>query len=62
MAGMNDSAVSTNLVRSNLWSSELKELLRDEMMAQNYVRMLEGFPDGDTFNIPQIGAIQLHLK
>jgi len=58
MAGMNDSAVSTNLVRSNLWSSELKELLRDEMMAQNYVRMLEGFPDGDTFNIPQIGAIQ----
>ena len=57
MAGMNDSAVSTNLVRSNLWSSELKELLRDEMMAQNYVRMLEGFPDGDTFNIPQIGAI-----
>ena len=58
MAGMNDSAVSTNLVRSNLWSSELKELLRDEMMAQNYVRMLEGFPDGDTFNIPQIGSIQ----
>ena len=58
MAGMNDSAVSTNLVRSELWSSELKELLRDEMMAQNYVRMLEGFPDGDTFNIPQIGAIQ----
>ena len=55
---MNDSAVSTNLVRSELWSSELKELLRDEMMAQNYVRMLEGFPDGDTFNIPQIGAIQ----
>lgn len=58
MAGMTKSAVSTNLVRSELWSSELKELLRDEMMAQNYVRMLDGFPDGDTFNIPQIGAIQ----
>lgn len=57
MAGMTDSAVSTNLVRTELWSSELKELLRDEMMAQRYVRMLEGFPDGDTFNIPQIGAI-----
>ena len=54
---MNDSAVSTNLVRSNLWSSELKEILRDEMQAQRYVRMLEGFPDGDTFNIPQIGTI-----
>jgi hypothetical protein len=58
MAGMTKSAVSTNLVRSELWSSELKELLRDEMMAQRYVRMLDGFPDGDTFNIPQIGAIQ----
>jgi hypothetical protein len=65
MAGMNTvgtgataaSNVSTNLVRSELWSSELKELLRDEMMAQRYVRMLDGFPDGDTFNIPQIGAI-----
>lgn len=57
MAGMNDSAVSTNLVRSNLWSSELKEILRDEMQAQRYVRMLDGFPDGDTFNIPQIGTI-----
>lgn len=55
--GMAKADVSTNLVRSNLWSSELKELLRDEMQAQRYVRMLEGFPDGDTFNIPQIGAI-----
>jgi hypothetical protein len=34
------------LTRSEVWSSELKEILRDEMMAQRYVRMLEGFPDG----------------
>jgi len=45
------------LTRSDVWSQELKELLRDEMMAQRYVRMLEGFPDGDTFHIPQIGEI-----
>jgi hypothetical protein len=36
----------TLLTRSEVWSSELKEILRDEMMAQRYVRMLDGFPDG----------------
>jgi hypothetical protein len=29
------------------------------MMAQRYVRMLEGFPDGDTFHIPSIGQAQV---
>lgn len=47
------------LTRSEVWSSELKEILRDEMMAQKYVRMLEGFPDGDQFNIPSIGQAQV---
>ena len=54
MAG-NTSAINY-LTRSDVWGQELKELLRDEMQAQRYVRMLEGFPDGDTFHIPQIGA------
>jgi len=49
----------TNLTRSEVWSSEIKEILRDEMMAQRYVRMLEGFPDGDQFNIPSIGQAQV---
>ncbi len=47
------------LTRSEVWSGELKEILRDEMMAQKYVRMLEGFPDGDTFKIPSIGQAQV---
>jgi len=47
------------LTRSDVWSGELKEILRDEMMAQRYVRMLEGFPDGDTFHIPSIGQAQV---
>lgn len=54
MAGMTSS--TSFLTRSDVWGQELKELLRDEMQAQKYVRMLEGFPDGDTFHIPQIGA------
>lgn len=47
------------LTRSEVWSSELKEILRDEMMAQRYVRMLEGFPDGNQFTIPSIGQTQV---
>ena len=47
------------LTRSELWSSELKEILRDEMAAQKYVRMLDGFPDGDQFTIPSIGQLQV---
>ena len=58
MAGMN-TANSQHLIRSELWSSELKEILRDEMMAQKFVRMLEGFGDGDQFTIPSIGQLQV---
>jgi len=52
-------ANSTLLTRTEVWSSELKDILRDEMMAQNYVRMLDGFPDGNTFKIPSIGQAQV---
>ncbi len=52
-------ANSAQLIRSNLWSSELKDILKDEMQAQKYVRMLDGFPDGNTFNIPTIGDLQV---
>lgn len=47
------------LTRSEIWSTELKDILRDEMMAQRYVKMLDGFPDGDQFTIPSIGQAQV---
>lgn len=56
MSGMTTSN-SEHLIRSELWSTTLKEILRDEMMAQKYVDMLSGFPDGDTFTIPSIGQL-----
>ena len=56
MAGMISSNADTQrLIRSEVYSSELKDILRDEMQAQRYVRMLDGFPDGDSFTIPTIG-------
>jgi len=47
------------LTRTDLWSAELKEILRDEMQAQKYVRMLDGFGDGNTLHIPSIGQAQV---
>lgn len=58
MSGMT-TGNSSHLIRSELWSSTLKEILTDEMMAQRYVDMLSGFPDGDTFTIPSIGQLQV---
>lgn len=46
-----------HLRRSQLWSSQLKDVLEDELTAQAYVRWMTDFPDGDTFNIPSIGDL-----
>lgn len=50
-----ETANMEQLRRAELWSSDLKSILEDEMLAQNYVDMLTEFPDGDTFTIPSIG-------
>jgi len=35
-----------HLIRSNLWSAQLKETLEEELFAQKYVRYISDFPDG----------------
>lgn len=47
--------VGGNLIRGEVWSRELKEILEDDLMAAGYVRWLQEFPDGETFYIPSIG-------
>lgn len=47
------------LVRSEIWSTQLKDVLQDELQATKYVDWLNGFPDGDTFTIPSIGQAQV---
>lgn len=56
--GMN-TGNSAELIRSEIWSASLKEILRDEMMAQMWVDVLTEFPDGDQFTIPSIGQAQV---
>ena len=46
---------SAVLTRSEVWSTQLKEVIQDELMAQSWVNWLSEFPDGDQFTIPSIG-------
>lgn len=48
-----------HLIRSELWSSELKELFEDQLFALRYIDWLDGFPDGDLFHIPSIGQAEV---
>ena len=52
---MTTSATSTHLHRSNLWSTQLKDILQDNLDAQRWVDWMSEFGDGDTFNIPSVG-------
>lgn len=49
-------ANSSLLIRSEVWANELKEILRDELLAMSYVDWMSNFPDGDLFTIPSIGT------
>lgn len=57
MAGFS-TANNEHLIRSNIWSQQLKEVLYDKLMGTQFVRMVE-FPDGDTLNIPSIGQAEV---
>lgn len=43
-------ANNDHLVRSNLWSSQLKEVFEADLIGMKYVDMITDFPDGDTLN------------
>lgn len=43
------------LIRANLYSTHLKEEFLEDLMAMQYIEMIDEFPDGDTLNIPSIG-------
>ena len=55
---MHDTGNTGHLIRSEVWSSQLKEVLEDELQAQSYVDWMTEFPDGTTFTIPSIGQNQ----
>ncbi len=57
MAGFTDSN-NQFLVRTNVWTRQIKELLLDDLNAMKFVKVLSEFPDGYTINIPSIGEAE----
>ena len=57
MAAFSD-MTQQNLVRTQLWSNQIKQLLLDELVAMKFVRMIQNFPDGYTLNIPSLGEAE----
>jgi hypothetical protein len=51
-------ATNTHLLRSNVWTKQIKQLLLDDLNAMKFVRIISDFPDGVTFNIPSIGEAE----
>lgn len=47
-----------HLIRSSVWSSQIKDVLEHELMGMKYVDMISDFADGDTINIPSIGQAE----
>lgn len=58
MSGMT-TANSTQLIRTDLWSTSLKEVLMDKLQSNILVDWMTDFPDGNTFHIPSIATRQL---
>jgi hypothetical protein len=57
MAGFMDSNQQF-MIRTNVWSRQIKELLLDELNAMKFVRIISDFPDGYIVNIPSIGEAE----
>lgn len=55
---INNTAQTQNLIRSQIWTEQLKDVLYADLMANQWVRWLSNFPDGNTLNIPSIGQLE----
>ena len=52
-----DTSNNSQLVRTNLWSNEIKDVLQEELQLDKHVRWVTDFPDGDTLNIPTLSEM-----
>ncbi len=57
MAGFS-TFTNEHLIRSQVWSTQLKEALEHDLMGTKYVDMISEFTDGDVINIPSIGQAE----
>lgn len=59
MSGVMTTTVD-HLIRSDIWTSRLKETFEADLFAMRYVDMITDFPDGDTLHIPSLGQAEIY--
>lgn len=59
MAGFDYAKVNEHLVRTEIWSAELKDVLKEMLIGTKYVRFLDGFGDGNQLTIPSVGEMPI---
>lgn len=58
MSGVMTTTVD-HLIRSDIWSTKLKEIFLADLFAMKYVDMITDFPDGNVLHIPSIGQAEI---
>lgn len=49
-----------HLIRSQIWSTQIKETLQEELLGLRYIDMISEFTDGELINIPSIGDMEVN--
>lgn len=48
------------LIRTDIWSSKIKETFEADLVGMKYVDMISDFPDGNILHIPSIGQAEVY--
>lgn len=59
MSGIMTTTVD-HLIRSEIWSTRIKEIFEEDLLFMRYVDMLTDFPDGNVINIPSLGQMDVY--
>lgn len=59
MAVMDSVWGADHLKRNEVFNDQLKEMFEEELQAQRFVRMIDGFGDGDNFKVSSIGELPI---
>lgn len=59
MSGIMTSTVD-HLIRSEIWSTRIKEIFEEDLFFMKYVNMIQDFPDGNVINIPSLGQMDVY--
>jgi hypothetical protein len=59
MSGIMTTTVD-HLIRSEIWSTRIKEIFEEDLFFMKYVDMIQDFPDGNVINIPSLGQMDVY--